>query len=55
MYNYQRDGLDQAIYTLDYNYNSAWQDQLDYYDILVDGTVYTQDIVSYDGWFGNPY
>lgn len=53
MYNYQRDGLDQAIYTLDYNYNSAWQDQLDYYDILVDGTVYTQDIVSYDGQ-GNP-
>jgi RHS repeat-associated protein len=53
MYDYQRDGLDTAIYSLNYYYQSIWQDQLDYYDILVNGSVYTQDIVSYDGQ-GNP-
>jgi RHS repeat-associated protein len=52
-YDYERNGLDSAKNILYYNYDSVWDDQLDYYDIHVNGNDYSQSILSYDAQ-GNP-
>jgi RHS repeat-associated protein len=52
-YDYQRDGLDQPQYSLDYDYSTTWLDQVDSYDIIVEEIEYLQEIVSYDVQ-GNP-